>query len=310
MIAHYRPARVQASFAVRDRGFTIIETLVSIGIIGLLVSITLPAVQQARESARRTECRNHLKQILLACHEHEEAHGNFGMPQIGFESWNVRILPYLEQEKPIVINGLVTGGPSSIAVYRCPSDPQSFGTVASSHGHSYFPNDGHGLSVLDGFYRNAHGRPVQPSDITDGLSNTAAICERRALLNVVVVGSDFTDESTWHHRIVRKTSAFILDRDQFADECESNSVPPLVTQFMESSYNTVQTPNRHSCRNGDTSNPDSGIYAAITASSCHTGGVNLALADGAVRFISDSIDRKIWRALGTRNGGEAIGADF
>ena len=291
-------------------GFTLIETLISIGIIGLLVAITLPAVQQARETARRTECRNHLKQILLACHEHADAHGNFGTPIIGFESWNVRILPYLEQEKPIIINGLVTGGPGAIAVYRCPSDPQSFGTVNRSYGQSYFPCDGHGLSVRDGFYREMTGRTIQPRDISDGMSNTAAISERRAMLNSVVAGSDFANDAVWHHRIVRKTATFIADRDQFANECESNSVPPLVTQYIEGSYNTIQTPNRHSCRNGDTSDPRSGEYAAITASSLHSGGVNLALADGSVRFISDSIDRNVWRALGTRNGNEAIGAEF
>ncbi len=291
-------------------GFTIIETLVSIGIIGLLVAITLPAVQQARESARRTECRNHLKQILLACHEHADAHGNFGTPNIGFESWSVRILPYLEHEKPIITNGLVTGGPGAIAVYRCPSDPQSFGAVSSSQGNSYFPCDGHGLSVRDGFYREMTGRTIQPRDISDGLSNTAAISERRAMLDSFIAGSDFTNESVWHHRIVRKTSTFIADRDLFAEECETNSIPPLVTQYIEGSYNTIQTPNRHSCRNGDTSDPDSGIYAAITASSLHSGGVNLALADGSVRFISDSIDRRVWRALGTRNGNEALGTEF
>ena len=295
----------------RRGGFTLIETLVSISIIGLLVATILPAVQYARESARRTECKNHLKQIILACHEHEEAHGNFAMPMVDSEIWRYRILPYLEQLKPIMQqNGKVTGGPESIAVYRCPSDPQSFGNVSRSYGHSYFPCDGHGLSVRDGFYRESTGRAIQPSDITDGMSNTAAICERRATLDSVVAGSDFSNAAAWHHRIVRKTSTFILDRDQFADECESNSVPPLVTQYMESSYNTIQTPNRHSCRNGDTSDPQSGEYAAITASSCHAGGVHLALADGSVRFISDSIDRKVWRGLGTRNGGEALGSDF
>lgn len=309
-MVYYRIARGQTLSAFRARGFTLIESLVSIAIIGLLVSVTLPAVQQARESSRRTECRNHLKQILLACHEHADAHGNFGTPRIGFENWSVRILPYLEQEKPIITNGLVTGGPGHIAVYRCPSDPQSFGSVGSAHGNSYFPCDGHGLSVRDGFYRTMTGSTVQPRDITDGLSNTAAISERRAMLDSFIAGSDFTNEAVWHHRIVRKTSTFIADRDQFANECESNSVPPLVTQYIEVSYNTIQSPNRHSCRNGDTSDPRSGEFAAITASSLHAGGVNLALADGSVRFISDSIDRNVWRALGTRNGNESLGTEF
>ena len=296
--------------ARQPRGFTLIETLVSISIIGILVTTILPAVQYARESARRTECKNHLKQIILACHHHQESHGNFGTPGVGFEYWMVRILPYLEQQKPEIVDGRVTGGPEKVALYRCPSDPYSQGSVLLGTGRSYYACDGHGLSRTDGFYRAEAGRPIQPGDITDGLSNTAAISERRSDLDSYDFGTDFANDPVWHHRIVRKTATFIADYDQFADVCESNSVPPLVTYYSEMSYNTIQTPNRHSCLNGDTGSGRSGEFAAITASSLHTGGVHLALADGSVRFISDSIDRKVWRALGTRSGGESIGSDF
>ena len=192
-------------------GFTMIETLVSIGILGLLAAMILPAVQNVRESARRSECRNNLKQIILACHEHQESHQNYGMPSVGLEVWSVRILPYLEQQKPLIQNdGQVIGGPETIAVYRCPSDPFGTGAVTLISGMNYYPNDGHGLFKTDGFYRKRTGGLIQPSDITDGLSNTAALSERRAMLNSIVVGTDFTDESTWHHRIVRKTSTFPL----------------------------------------------------------------------------------------------------
>lgn len=294
----------------RHHGFTLIEALVSIAIIGILMATLLPAVQYVRESARRTECRHRMKQLILACHEHQESHGNFAMPRVGAEHWRVRILPYLEQPKPLLVNGLFTGGAEQISVYRCPSDPHAVGSVFHAHGISYFPNDGHGLSKSDGFYRKSSGGQIMPADCSDGLSNTAAISERRAMLDSYVVGSDFSIESIWRHRIVRTTSQFIADNDQFAEECETNSSPPFFTQLIEMSYNHLQTPNRHSCRNGDTSDPRSGEYAAITASSLHSGGVNLALADGSVRFISDSIDRNVWRALGTRNGNEALGAEF
>lgn len=291
-------------------GFTLVELLVSITVVGLLVALLMPAVQYARESARRSECRNHLKQLILACHQHVDSHGNFAMSDTGQESWQVRVLPYLEHQKPVLVNGRITSGPERIAVYACPSDPQSLGSVLDYYGISYFANDGRGLGKVDGFYRTITGIPVQPRDITDGLSNTAAISERLAMLDSNKSGSDFSNQAVWHHRIVLRTPTPLPDFDQFADQCESNSIPPRLTQYIEMSYNVIQTPNRHSCRNGDAGDPVSGIYAAITASSLHSGGVNLALADGAVRFISDSIDRKVWRALGTRNGGEALGADF
>ncbi len=270
------------------------------------MAVTLPAVQYARESARRTECKNHLKQMILACHEHQESHGSLGMPGNAFEPWVVTILPYLEQQKPVLINGQITGGPEKIGLYRCPSDPYSQGSTLDFTGQSYYASDGHGLSKRDGVYRNNMGGSVQPRDITDGLSNTAAISERRSPLDSRFVGTDFASP-VWFHRIVRKTSTFIADYDQFADECEQNSVPPLVTQLIEVSFNHIQTPNRNSCRNGDTSDPRSSEYAVITASSLHPGGVNLAMADGSVRFVSDSIDRKVWRAIGTRNGNETVG---
>ena len=232
------------------------------------------------------------------------------MPRVDFEPWRVRILPYLEQPKPVLVNGTFTGGSEQIAAYRCPSDPHAIGSVLHSFGISFFPNDGHGLSRVDGFYRNSSGKPMQPGDITDGLSQTAAICERRAMLDSYIFGSEFSDDSMWHHRNVRTTFQFIADDDQFADECEAISSPPVFTQLIEMSYNHIQTPNRRSCRNGVVGDPRSGMYAAITASSLHAGGVNLALADGSVRFISDSIDRKVWRGLGTRNGGESLGSEF
>ena len=127
------------------------------------------------------------------------------------------------------------------------------------------------------------------------------------MLEVSQVGNDFGNDAVWHHRIVRKTASFINDRDLFADECEFHSVPPLATQYIELHYNTIQTPNRHSCVNGETGTGRASEFAAITASSLHTGGVNVAMADGSVRFVSDSIDRSVWRAIGTRNGNETVG---
>ena len=290
-------------------GFTMIETLVSISIIGLLMATIIPAVQYARESARRTECKNRLKQMILACHNHVEAHGNFGTPGAGSDTWMILLLPYLEQPKPVLLNsGQIIGGPKHVALYRCPSDPYSLGSVFSHIGLTYFPNDGHGIHLRDGFYRDSKGQQMHPRDISDGLSNTAAICERRALPDSVDVGTDFTDP-VWHHRIVRKTSAFLFDYDEFADDCEYNSVPPLVTLYVTECYTHTQTPNRHSCVNGDTSSSPL-QYAAFTVSSLHSSGVNLALADGSVRFISDLIDRNVWRAIGTRNGNETIGSEF
>ena len=307
MNTRYRFPRRFSRPGLQRNGFTMIELLVSIGIVGLLMATILPAVNHARESARRSECKNNLKQIILACHEHEEAHGNFGTPYMEGEYLMTRILPFLGHPKPIIISGQ-PGVPQIIPEFRCPTDSHANGSVLSISGRSYFPSGGHGLIKRDGFHAESTGRSIQARDISDGMSNTAAFSERRVQLDPYYFGSDFTS-SIWHHRIVRKTANFIADYDQFADECEYHSVPPLVSNYRDLAFYHIQTPNRYSCLNGDTSDFRAIEYAAFTASSLHTGGVNLAMVDGSVRFVSDSIDRNVWRAIGTRNGNETIG-DF
>ena len=129
-------------------GFTLIELLVVIAIIAILVSLLLPAVQQAREAARRTECKNHLKQIGLALHNYHDAHGAFplGLTAHG-AGWSAMLLPYLDQSN--IYNTLVfaengagnwdVAGPNQsalqtlIPVFRCPSDaPSSLDTSSQS----------------------------------------------------------------------------------------------------------------------------------------------------------------------------------
>ncbi len=291
-------------------GATIIELMVVMGIIGLLMALLIPAVQQSRESSRRISCRSNLKQIITAFHEHQETHGWFPGTTVEREHWEVRILPYLEQPKPVIAaNGAQTGGPGPVPVYRCPSDFWATGRIAMFE-LSYYINAGHGWGLRDGFYMTHTAGPIYPRDVTDGLSNTAALSEKLAAPSQAESYSvPFTDDSYWHHRVVRKTASFIADYDSFADECEDRSLPATVAQISEASYNHIQTPNRNSCTNGDRNSPLATLHMAIAASSLHSGGVNMAFGDGAVRFVADGIDRKVWRALGTRNGGEAVSGD-
>ncbi len=292
---------VTQSENLRRPGFTMIELLVSIAIVGLLVALILPAVQGVRESARKIQCENNIKQIVLAFHQHEASHKTFPVPDMG-EGWHIQILPILEHEKPRFENYVQVSGAKEVPTYICPSDSSSIGEVINDR-RSYFVSNGHGSPKNDGFYQSKAPRQMTARDITDGLSNTAAVGER---LSPLEGRSDYGGDA-WKHRITRLTTVYLVDYDQFADECEFRSVPPLITRFPSSTFDHIQTPNRNSCRNGGSFVFGAGADATYAASSMHPGGVNLGLADGSVRFIADGISRQVWRAIGTRNGNETIG---
>lgn len=288
-------------------GFTLLEIVVCIGVIGILMSILLPAVQSAREAARKTHCQSNLKQIMLAFHEHEATYRVFPGAMAHRESWFVQILPLLEKQKPRVVNGLVigeSGGP----LYACPSDP--FATGKATGGDlSYMMNNGHGNHRRDGFFAGQGFQPIRPAEVSDGLSRTAAIAEQLVTLPADIASATDFDSPAWKHRLVLKTTSFIPDYDEFADECEHRSQPPLYSIYMPDSYTHIQTPNRKSCQNGPLGSAQNGGYDAVTASSLHPGGAYVAMGDGSVHFVSDSIDRGVWRAIGTRNGNETVSND-
>ena len=193
----------------RRRGFTLIELLVVIAIIGVLLALVLPAVQQAREAARRTQCRNNLRQIGLALHNYLDAHQYFP-PSFSFSvtlsfpirgSWSIhgRLLPFLEQANAFQLARLdqdwddpinqASGVPQMrFPVFSCPSDPVGDVIHYAGPGEGYiFPtNYGFNFGTWfifdpitniggDGvFYPNSR---IDTSSISDGLSNTLGVAE-------------------------------------------------------------------------------------------------------------------------------------
>jgi len=197
------------------RGFTLIELLVVIAIIAILIALLLPAVQQAREAARRTQCRNNLKQIGLALHNYLDVNSAFppsfcivrGTMLSGNNgSWSIhgRILPYLEQAsaynrvdlQTAWDQQLATGIPTMrIPTYLCPSEPNDTVRVdGSGNAYVYPTNYGFNFGTWliydpatgaggDGaFFVNSH---MQPRDFTDGMSNTLAAAEVKAFTSYV-----------------------------------------------------------------------------------------------------------------------------
>jgi prepilin-type N-terminal cleavage/methylation domain-containing protein/prepilin-type processing-associated H-X9-DG protein len=364
------------------RGFTLIELLVVIAIIAVLIALLLPAVQSAREAARRIQCTNNLKQVALASHNYASSNGTFplgisnnpqgapGAPAYG-STWSsfgfhALMLPYLEQG-PIYNSVNFSWGPwvnndtannAVIASLLCPSDPGAQGGVwNTAHTNSYNASYGATTTQLNTWGNNCNTAnyigcvlPDQSSGVftygiaygfqavTDGTSNTVAFAEKLCGQNGMnYYGSGTTPGTKYRGNMVvigsnapngaYQVNAFNDPKDVMnaLQVCsQAFQAPGAILQDYPgwrwasgmigfSLFNTIQTPND---TNGgcmfDTGNPTgdwpNGGFS-FGASSAHPGGVNVAMADGSVRFVKSSVARTVWWGLGTRNGNEVISAD-
>ncbi len=300
-------------------GFTLVELLVVIAIIGILVGLLLPAVQAAREAARRTQCTNNLKQLGLALHNYHDTHKRFPFgsggttPPSGSPGYSAvaLMLPFMEQtplwnqinfQLPLTDAVNTPARLTNVPGFLCPSDrqnpqPQTGGAInyMGNKGSLHFWSD----PSQNGIF--IPSRSFRMADITDGTSNTSAFSER--LLadgnnGVVDLQAD-----------VFLGSGDPSSPDQAIQMCYATDASNLANQFPlfmgapwingQHTYMHVDVPNRRSC----------GFYptkASMPANSRHTGGVNMALCDGSVRFVPQTIDLATWRAVGTRNGGEVV----
>ena len=321
-------------------GFTLIEVLVVISIIGVLTGLLIPAVQAAREMARRAHCRNNLRQIGLALHAYASA-VNVLPPSTNPRGFSIHaaLLPYIEQQNLFNSTNFlvfaqaddnVSTRYSLISAFICPSDLMPR-LQASSVGHTstlaptnYAGNGGTwpqsggftgafqpsgDQSPIDG---QSLGHPSQGGfqAFTDGLSQTAAMAEWTL------------GDRKYRHPSLRRTIFSTADPingnadlDRFAAACELLDISSarvdstaLGEEWVIGSpawtlYNHTLNPGLKSCINGPSSLDWAG---AFTAGSMHGQGANILYADGHVGFLKSSISSATWRALGTRNGGEVI----
>ncbi len=316
------------------RGFTLIELLVVIAIIAVLIALLLPAVQQAREAARRTQCKNNLKQLGLALHNYESTHRTFPPGSLGYPfvwSAQAQLLPYVEQAglqnlliltvPPMTPFGAGydaaavaqndTAARNRLPLLLCPSD--SDGVPSQPYGGISYPAcAGSGLNAAgtadDGSVANADGVIFTRSkigfrDLTDGTSNTVAFSEH--LLgdgqNAAPAGNDF------RHRVVelsmgtQTTPSACAGAPAWSGQRGAKWVNGHLADTMYNHFyppNTTQFPD---CHNGFHN------FALTAARSAHEGGVQVCLCDGSARFISENINMGIWQALATRSGGEVLG---
>ena len=311
---------------IQRRGFTIVELLATLAIIGLLLALLLPAVQSARESARRTQCRNNLKQIGLAIHNYESTHQMWPAALSRGLSFHVALLPYMDQStlyqaldysRDLVAAADAIRG-KEISAYLCPSDPIS-GVYTFPNGlqiaaTSYLGNHGTGLlhGGLNGVFRHlapwkpdvyADG-PIRSADITDGMSQTAAVAE---VLHSVGVAPGERLRTSWETPRRYAVNEF----DQFRSDCRNVPEDPVAAGWRGTSiqhgskwvqgslgistYTHSLPPQNPSCTNRG-GVPD-GIYSA---GSSHIGTVHVLHADGHVAPVAWQVDELVWMNLGSR----------
>lgn len=363
----------------RPTAFTLVELLVVIAIIGILVGLLLPAVQAAREAARRMQCSNNLKQLSLGCHNYESAHKVFPSMSNGSthrganwgSSWRsqmrrhstfFQILPYIEQSP--LYNQIMEGAPdptqgssvqsqngphslrpytpykTRIATFLCPSDPGAVGNGWSNDQApvNYAVNLGDASRSTNSgpegwkWGRNHVSQPTRGMfqfdkgkkhmECIDGTSNTLMLSENTIFLTLGALHGHYTisDRNTIRQNpiICKQTkgpnSTIIgsFPSSHHRDGEAWTSGYPMIMGFT-----TILPPNDPSCALSRGEWVE-GIY---TPDSYHTGGVNAAMTDGSVRFISENIDTGdltadqviagpspygVWGAMGTSGGRETV----
>jgi prepilin-type N-terminal cleavage/methylation domain-containing protein len=338
----------ETRIAMNRRGFTLIELLVVIAVIAILIALLLPAVQQAREAARRTECRNNLRQVGLALHNYLDAQRVFppsycvvpGVTTTVGGQWSVfaRILPYVEQANlqnlinwSVGYSTQVNVATTRVPTYLCASEINDVVRINPSTGVArdypanyvinfgtwkiYDPTNGSGSDGA--FFPNSK---LSTAAFTDGTSNTLCASEAKAFTPYVrnttsdpgpvppgnplfaagltgdgcCIGPNLqanTGHTEWADGLCQQSG--------FTTTFGPNTRIPHTVGGVEYDIDFV------SWREG--THATRVTYAALPARSYHEGLVHALLMDGSARSVSENISLTVWRALGTRAGGETPG---
>lgn len=326
--------------------FTLVELLVVIAIIGILVALLLPAVQAAREAARRSQCSNNLKQLGLAMHNYHDINlkfprSGYGGSDAGWNNWerfgvNFAILPYMEQINLFDQFSYTSGwaanynGPMQVKLktFLCPSAVPYPGGSASGwngpgcnygwcSGSSVSTAWGSGANSFNGMFQVREERAM--ADVTDGLSNTLMTSE--LLSGDAQTGAKYPYDIFFggdgiYTSVVNKDFPTTAELTTIGTTCqapvgERSNNGSLWAWYAHAQvlFNTATTPNWRYPSCGGNCCPGGAHdwgWGVVPPRSLHPGGVNAALGDASVRFISQTVDLTTFQRLGNRQDGQAI----
>ena len=296
----------------------LVELFVVMAVIALLIALILPAVLAGREAARKIQCGNNMRQLGLGLNSYVARMNCYPLSG-GRPSAHVLILPDLERvalynsmnfapRQPgsksnplayLAVNSTIAQ--TVVSTFVCPSNhnpgKNTYGSYAANAGNGF------GISHSKGIF-DICGQPTAPRDITDGLSSTVIMGEW-------VAGSGGATLDPRY--VVFTTPKYKLNFAQFIADCQNvgRGISSLGSYekgtdwtsvgFGQSSYNHCMGINENSCLNAGAVG-----VSAYTAGSLHGGGASCLFVDGHVVFAKDSINRGLWQALGSRNGGEVV----
>ncbi len=297
------------------RGFTLVELLVVIAIIGILVALLLPAVQSAREAARRMQCSNNLKQLGLALHLYHDAHKTFPPGAFWYGNSNqnrgsilIQLLPYIEQQnlyntfdfKQVVDsqtlpNGqLLTG--TMIPTYRCPSDNNSnllnglaIHNYAASKGSTKHIDNGNCSCSSWASFNNFGLAPYDDPNNYAGPFSRMGVCTtmgdcRDGLSNTIYFGE------------VRRDCSVHIQQGW----ARSNNGNGLISTVVPINYDSCKSTSTVGCERPCNWNTE------LAFKSQHTGGAQFVLGDGSVHFITDTVDMWVYQYLGSKADGKVF----
>lgn len=304
----------------KDTGFTLVELLVVIAIIGILIALLLPAVQAAREAARRTECKNNLKQMALACHNYHDTHKvfpiNHGDTGNSF-GWLAMILPFMEQSplhNQIDFRTLITTDQNMVVArtpveaYRCPSDATPDRVSGGYHVWSNWcwpascPSESRS-DIAVSSYKGLDGPGYDMSESQSPMPH--GMFDRRMGLRVGG-GNVKTNMALGMRDVLDGTSNVLM---------AGENIPGFMAWPSWAAWHspmTAQYPINHPFKVwGTTQNRiqsrHHGWTAGFAASSYHPGGAQFFMVDGSVQFVSENIDFNEYQQLVHPQDGLPVG---